>query len=113
MQENQLPPRCPKCQGVIKSDGVGFGEPIPSDVAQQSLEEAWKCDLMLICGTSAVVFPFANLPRIAKQRGTATIIELNAEPTPLTAEKISDYIIQGKTGEVLPRIVEEVKRIRK
>ena len=113
IRENQLPPRCPTCQGVIKSDTVSFGEPIPSDVAHQSLEEAGKCDLMLICGTSAVVYPFANLPRITKQRGAAIIIEVNAEPTPLTEERISDYLIQGKTGEILPSLVEEVKRIRK
>ncbi len=131
MRENQLPPRCPKCRGVIKSDTVSFGEPIPSDVAHQSLEEAWKCDVMLICGTSAVVYPFANLPRIARERRTerekqtetgiyaverisaVTIIEVNADPTPLTEEGISDYLIQGKTGEILPIIVEEVKKIRK
>ena len=68
---------------------------------------------MLICGTSAVIYPFANLPRRAKQKGTVTIIEVNADPTPLTEEGISDYLIQGKTGEVLPRIVEEVKRTKK
>ena len=113
LEENQLPPSCPNCGGIIKTDGVFFGEPIPSDVAERSLEEAWKCDLMLICGTSAVVYPFANLPRIAKQRGAATIIEVNAEPTPLTLEKISDYLIQGKTGEILPRILEEVKKIKR
>ncbi len=113
IREKQLPPRCPTCLGVIKSDTVSFGEPIPSDVAHQSLEEAGKCDLMLICGTSAVVYPFANLPRIAKQRGAAIIIEVNAEPTPLTEERISDYLIQGKTGEILPSLVKEVKRIRK
>ncbi len=113
IQENQLPPHCPECRGIIKSDTVSFGEPIPSDVARQSLEEARKCDLMLICGTSAVIYPFANLPRRAKQKGTVTIIEVNADPTPLTEEGISDYLIQGKTGEVLPRIVEEVKRTKK
>ena len=113
MQENQLPPRCPKCRGIIKSDTVFFGEPIPSDVAQQSEEEAWKCDLMLICGTSAVVYPFANLPRIAKQKRMVTVIEVNADPTPLTENGISDYLIQGKIGEILPRIVEEVKKIKK
>lgn len=112
-QQNQLPPRCPKCGGIIKSDTVFFGEPIPADVAQQSLEEAWKCDVMLICGTSAVVYPFANLPRVAKQKGMVTIIEVNADLTPLTEEGISNYLIQGKTGEILPRIVEEVKRIKK
>ena len=131
LQEDQLPPRCPKCRGVIKSDTVSFGEPIPSDVAHRSLEEAWKCDLMLICGTSAVVYPFASLPRVARQRRmekerknevgifaiekipAVTIIEVNADPTPLTAERISDYLIQGKTGDILPRIAEEVERMRK
>lgn len=128
--ENQLPPRCPKCGGIIKTDGVAFGEPIPSDVAEGSIEEAMQCDLMLICGTSAVVYPFANLPRIAGQRKKENkkktesgfymdekipgviIIEVNAEPTPLTHEGTSDYLIQGKTGEILPAIVEEVKRLR-
>jgi NAD-dependent deacetylase len=128
--EGKLPPLCRKCGGVIKADVVHFQEPIPSDVAHQSLEEAWKCDVMLICGTSAVVYPFAQLPRIAREkrvekerRGESglyvvekvpavTIIEINAEPTPLTHEGISDYLIQGKTGGILPKIVEEVKRIK-
>ncbi|MFC1928452.1 NAD-dependent deacetylase [Chloroflexota bacterium] len=113
IQEKRLPPHCPECGGIVKTDGVSFGEPIPGYVAQQSLEEALKCDLILICGTSAVVYPFANLPRIARQRGMARIIEVNAAPTPLTEEMISDYIITGKTGEILPRIVDEVKRLRK
>jgi len=112
MREKRLPPYCPECGGIIKSDGVGFGEPIPSDVAHQSQAEAQKCDVMLICGTSAVVYPFANLPRIAGGRRAVTIIEVNAEPTPLTHEGISDYIIQGRTGEILPRIIEEVKKLR-
>src|SRR4030042_1571632 len=128
--ENQLPPRCKKCSGVIKHDGVYFGEAIPSDVAQASLEAAWKCDLMLICGTSAVVYPFAQLPRIAREKSTSggsgnertthtagkspkvTIIEVNAEATPLTYERVSDYIIQGKTGDILPRIVDEIRKRR-
>ncbi|MFC2051911.1 NAD-dependent deacetylase [Chloroflexota bacterium] len=113
IRENQLPPHCPMCQGIVKTDGVAFGEPIPGDVAQQSLEEALKCDLMLICGTSAVVYPFANLPRAARQRKATRIIEVNAAPTPLTEEMISDYIIEGKTGEILPRIVDEVNSLRK
>jgi NAD-dependent deacetylase len=112
MEEDKLPPLCPQCGGVIKTDGVAFGEPIPSYVAQRSMEEAQKCDLMLICGTSAVVYPFANLPRLAKHRGKAIIIEINAEPTPLTQEGISNYLIQGKTGEILPKIVEEIKKLK-
>lgn len=126
-QEGQLPPLCRKCRSPIKGDVVHFNEPIPSDVAHESLEEAWKCDLMLICGTSAVVYPFAQLPRIARQRkvekeqkaqsslylveevAATTIIEVNAEPTPLTREGISDYLIQGRTAEILPKIVETAK----
>jgi len=108
----KLPPLCRKCGAEIKSDIVHFGEPIPADVANQSLQEIHKSDLMLICGTSAVVYPFASLPRIARKKRTpvATIIEINAEPTPLTFQRISDYLIQGKTGEVLPRIVDEVRK---
>ncbi|MFC1893937.1 NAD-dependent deacetylase [Chloroflexota bacterium] len=128
--EDELPPRCPKCGGTVKTDGVAFGEPIPGDVVHQSLEEARTCDLMLICGTSAVVFPFANLPLVARdhkverERKTGAgiyavekvpaviIIEVNAEPIPLTQEGISDYLIQGKTGQVLPEIVKQVKKLR-
>ncbi len=112
-KEDRLPPLCPECNGVLKSDIVHFHEPIPADVAQQSREEAETCDAMLICGTSAVVYPFALLPRIAKQARSgspAIVIEVNAEPTPLTAEGISDYLIRGQTGQVLPGIVEEARR---
>ena len=112
-KEGKLPPICRKCGGVLKVDVVYFQEPIPSDVAHQSQEEVRKCDLMLVCGTSAVVYPFALLPRMAKDKGHAvTIIEINAEPTPLTDEELSDYLIQGKTGEVLPWIVREVKKLK-
>ena len=107
--DRRLPPHC-QCSGVIKDDVVFFGEPIPSDVLQKSQREASKCDLILICGTSAVVHPFASLPQMV---GAGTIIiEINAQPTPLTG-RISSYLIKGKTGEILPKIVEEVKKISK
>ncbi len=113
LRENRLPPRCPECGGMVKTDGVAFGEPIPEDVARESREEALKCDLMLICGTSAVVYPFAQLPRLARERmERVTIIEINSDPTPLTEEGISDYFIQGKTGEILPEILAGVKKLR-
>ncbi len=113
MEEGKLPPVCKSCGGTVKIDTVSFGEPIPSDVARESDAEARRCDMMLICGTSAVVYPFADLPRVARRRGKAVVIvEINAEPTPLTHEGISDFLVQGKTGEVLPALVEEVKKIR-
>ena len=87
LAENRLPPLCRRCNGVLKSDVVYFNEAIPADVAQDSQEEAGQCDLMLICGTSAVVYPFAMLPRMARQNyRKTTIIEINADRTPLTEE---------------------------
>lgn len=111
-REDKLPPLCPACGGVVKTDGVAFGEPIPPDVARNSMAEARRCDCMLICGTSAVVYPFASLPRVARQKEGVSIIEINAVPTPLTEEGISDFIIRGKTGEILPRIVAEIKKLK-
>jgi NAD-dependent deacetylase len=103
------PPIC-RCGEAMKLDVVHFKEPIPLDVMQAAEKQASMCDLVLVCGTTAVVYPFAGLPRVAKLSGSAVrVIEVNAEPTALTAEGISDYLIQGVTGEILPRIVESVR----
>ena len=111
-QEKNLPPLCHRCQEPIKSDVVHFGEPIPEDVMRLSLKEAGKCDFMLICGTSAAVYPFASLPMEARRRTGVAIVEINAAPTPLTEEGISDYLLEGSTGDLLPRIVKELKAIQ-
>jgi NAD-dependent deacetylase len=123
---DEVPPRC-QCGAALKYDVVHFKEAIPLDVMTGSEEEASRCDLMLICGTSAVVYPFANLPRTARfhsggsvpglgvrgHKANVKIIEVNAEPTSLTHEGVSDYLVQGKTGEILPRIVAEVRKAQK
>lgn len=127
-ESQKLPPLCGKCNSPLKSDVVHFNEPIPVDSSGNSVEEAVKCDLMLICGTSAVVYPFADLPRIARQKEMqwkrqtemqdtllendsrhVTIIEVNAAKTPLSTGGISDYIIEGDTAEILPEIVGAIK----
>ncbi|MFB0543573.1 MAG: NAD-dependent deacetylase [Candidatus Bathyarchaeia archaeon] len=43
----EIPPRCPECGGVIKSDTVMFGEPIPPDVLRHCYEETSRCDCLL------------------------------------------------------------------
>ena len=73
-----------------------------------SFKESNSCDVVLSIGTSAVVYPAASIPMTAKGKG-ATVIEINKEPTPLTDE-ISDYLICGSAGEIIPALVEEVKR---
>lgn len=104
----EIPPRC-SCGGILRPDAVFFGEMIPSEAMWRSRQVATDCDLMLVVGTSAVVQPAALMPVIAKESG-AKIVEINPESTPLTAE-ISSYLIKGKAGDVMNRIIADLEKI--
>ena len=104
----EIPPRC-GCGGILRPDAVFFGEMIPSEAMWRSRQAANDCDLMLVVGTSAVVQPAALMPVIAKESG-AKIVEINPESTPLTAE-ISSYLIKGKAGDVLNRIMVDLEKL--
>ncbi len=99
---SEIPPRC-SCNGILRPDAVFFGEMIPPDALWRSRLIASECDLMLVVGTSGVVQPAAMIPVIAKEKG-AKVIEINPERTPLTGD-ISDYLIAGRAGEVMNRII--------
>ena len=101
-----LPPRCPHCGGLLKSDTVSFGEPIPPDVLEGCFEEASRADCILVAGTSATVYPAAQFPLEVRERG-GDLIEVNPYPSELTA--VSSYTLQGPAGEVLPRLAELVR----
>jgi len=103
----KIPPRC-RCGGIYRPDCVFFGEMIPPGYLERSRAVSSACDIMLVVGTSAVVQPAAYMPVIAKQNG-ARIIEINPESTPLTAN-ITDDLIMGKAGEVMRKIVAELKK---
>jgi len=105
---SEIPPRC-ECKGILRPNAVFFGEMIPTDALRRSREIASDCDVMLVVGTSAVVQPASLMPVIAKESG-AKVIEINPEPTPLTAE-ISDYLIKSKSGEAMNQIILELERI--
>ncbi len=105
--EKDLPALCPRCRSFLKPDVVFFGEPIPWKAQILSTEACRSCSTLLVIGTSALVYPAAHLPATAKGSG-ATIIEVNMEPTPLT-DGISDYLIQGSAGRIIPALVEEIK----
>ncbi len=102
---SELPPRC-RCGGIYRPDCIFFGEAITQNALFRAQSAAAGCDVMLVVGTSAVVQPAAYMPVIARQNG-ATVIEINPEATPLTANT-SDYLIEGKAGEVMERIVAEL-----
>jgi len=110
LKMEDLPPRCSRCSTLLKPDVVFFGEPIPWEAQVTSLKESKSCNAVLVVGTSAVVYPAASIPVTAKERG-AMVIEINMEPTPLT-NWISDYLILGSAGEIIPAIVEEIKRVK-
>lgn len=102
-----MPPRC-GCGGILRPNCIFFGELIPHQELIRSQQLSADCDVMLVIGTSATVQPAAGMPFIAKQRG-AVIIEINPEPTPLTAQ-ISDLPLMGSAGSIVPQLVASVRR---
>jgi NAD-dependent deacetylase len=105
----QMPPRC-SCGGILRPDCVFFGEMIPQEALIRSQQLSAACDVMLVIGTSAMVEPAASMPYIARDHG-AVIIEVNPEPTPLTAH-ISNLTLLSGAGSILPSLVEAVQRRR-
>jgi NAD-dependent deacetylase len=102
---DNLPPQCPTCAGILKSDTVHFGEPIPAEVLDVCFQAAQQADCMLVAGTSALVYPAASLPQMVKQRG-GVLIEVNLNDTPLTS--LADCVLRGPFGEILPTLVQQV-----
>jgi NAD-dependent deacetylase len=88
----------------MRPDVVMFGEAVQG--LYESFQEADDCDAMLVLGTSGVVYPAAALPQKAKEAGAA-VIEIN--PGDSAYFGVADIRLQGKTGEILPRIVEKIQ----
>ncbi len=103
----EFPPRCPHDGHILKPNVVFFGETIPVKASIEANQEAEKCDVMLVAGTSATVYPASSLPLLAGERG-ATVIEVNLVETGLT-HYVADISLHGSTGEILPRLVELLK----
>jgi NAD-dependent deacetylase len=87
------------CGSPVRPDVVLFGEMLPEGAYERGAAAAAACDVFFTIGTSALVYPAAMLPEIARQNG-AFVVEVNPEETPLTA--MCDVSLRGKAGEVLP-----------
>ncbi len=87
-------PRCPRCGGLLRPGVVWFGEPIPPGPMARAVEAVQGCDLLLVIGTSAVVYPVAGLPDLAPR---AALVEVNPAPTPLTPR--ADVSVRAPAGE--------------
>jgi NAD-dependent deacetylase len=95
-------PRCTGCGALLRPDVVWFEETLPADALQAAEDAATRCQILLVVGTSAEVYPAAALPDYAKAAG-ATIAEINPHPTPLS--EAADYVLRAPAGVVLPALV--------
>lgn len=101
-------PECPQCHGRLRPNIVWFGEGLPDDVWSAAMQAAYECHVLLVIGTSAVVYPAASLIPIAKRGAVlpAKVIEVNMTRT--DASDRADIGLYGPSGVILPKLVERL-----
>jgi NAD-dependent deacetylase len=103
----ETPPHCPACGDLLRPDVVWFGEMLPEEVLAEATALCGACDLLLVVGTSGVVYPAAGLPGLARRAG-AYVIDVNPQRDEIAGD--ADLFLQGPGGEVLPALAEAVRR---
>jgi len=101
-------PRCKKCNSVLKTSAVLFGEMLPRDTYLKAIYFSYTADVMLVIGTSLLVEPAASLPYQARERG-AKIVTINKDKTPI--DDLSEYVLKGDSDEILVSILNSIKII--
>ena len=102
----ELPPKC-ECGGILRPGVVWFGESLPQDALSKSFEALKNSDVVLVVGTSGIVYPAASMPYFARERG-AKVVEININETPIS--EYADYFLKGKAGEILPQLDKELSK---
>jgi len=100
--------KCPNCEGWRRPDIVLFGEKLNQEVFFRAVELARSSDLMLILGTSGVVYPAALIPNYARKAG-AKIIEINPEES--SVSDLAEVKIRSTSAAALPSILAAVRGI--
>lgn len=95
------PHRCP-CGGRRRPGVVWFGEPLPAEAFERAAEAAAAADIILVAGTSSLVYPAAGLPEIGRRAGAWTV-EVNPERTAIS-DRV-DERIAGASGSALPALL--------
>jgi len=106
LEEGMEDPVCDDCGGMLKPAAVFFGEPMPMRETAEAQRRSQGCDLMMVLGSSLVVYPAAYMPAYAVESGAKLVI-VNLDPTPM--DSYAQVCIYEMVGQVLPRIVEGVK----
>jgi len=99
----ELPPRC-ACGNVLRPDVTWFGEMLPVGAVEEAVAAARSAEVVLVIGTSSIVYPAAALPEMARSAG-GLVIEVNTEATPLTAS--AHVSLRGPASEIVPALVAE------
>ena len=99
-------PECVKCGGIIKPEGVFFGEAMPVKETMEAERRSSMCDLCIVIGSSLVVYPAALMPQYAVQSGAKLVI-INEGETSL--DHAADIRIDDKAGKVMSQVVKKVK----
>ena len=98
-------PDCPDCRGILKPDAVFFGEALPQETLREAIRRAQNCDLMIVIGSTLVIYPAAYIPTYATEAGAKLAI-VNLTPTPF--DQHAEVVIRGKAGEIMSRVMEKV-----
>jgi NAD-dependent deacetylase len=102
VQSGEIPPRCDYCRDIIKPDVVLFGDPLPVGAITRSAILARDCEVMIVLGSSLIVYPVADLPRITIQSGGKLVI-LNLQPT--FYDHYATIVMNDKLGDVAEQIL--------
>ena len=89
---------CGRCGGIIKTATISFGQAMPEQAMQRAQAAVEACDLMVVAGSSLVVYPAAGFPEHAKRLGAKLAI-VNREETPL--DPMADLVVRGEIGPAL------------
>jgi len=104
---NAKAPICTNCNGKLKPDFIFFGERIPEQATNESLNEVENCDLILLIGASGEVAPANQLPLVAARNG-AYVIEINTDKTHYT-QSIVDLSLRGSSANLLSKIADIIQ----
>ncbi|MDF0644504.1 MAG: NAD-dependent deacylase [Nitrospira sp.] len=97
-----LLPLCRHCSGLLRPHIVWFGEPLRHEDLTQCDAALNRCDLLLVIGTSGVVYPAAGFAAVAKKAG-AFVAEINPEPTPQS--ELVNLVLRGRAKEIVPLLL--------
>jgi NAD-dependent SIR2 family protein deacetylase len=99
---------CPLCGGEMKPSVVDFGQSLPREALNEAVRQSQDCDLFLVAGSSPVVYPAADMPRLAVEQGAKLVI-INEGETTLDAA--AELKFEERIGLVLPPAIEKLKTL--